>query len=182
MDIFTVSGNIWRHRVGRIEYSVFCWTKLFQNPLSTHWGREHIGVYFAGDIFKWILFDETYHILIHYFTDTNFTDNNHVANVIGPRLTCQAWSQLFPKQCRYSYLLTYQLIINLPNIQNLVHYLFSSWWRLKWKHFPRYWPFVWGIHRSPVNSPHKGQWRGSLMFSLICVWINRWVNNREAGD
>ena len=19
----------------------------------------------------------------------------------------------------------------------------------------RYWPFVWGIHRSPVNSPHK---------------------------
>ena len=34
----------------------------------------------------------------------------------------------------------------------------------------------------PVNSPHKGQWRGSLMFSLICVWINDWVNNREAGD
>ena len=49
-------------------------------------------------------------------------------------------------------------------------------------HFPRYWPFVLGIHRSPVNSPHKGQWRGSLMFSLICVWINGWVNNREACD
>ena len=27
---------------------------------------------------------------------------------------------------------------------------------IKWKHFPRYWPFVRGIHRSPVNSPHKG--------------------------
>ena len=53
---------------------------------------------------------------------------------------------------------------------------------IKWKHFPRYWPFVRGIHRSPVNSPHKGQWRGALMFSLICVWINVWVNNREAGD
>ena len=49
---------------------------------------------------------------------------------------------------------------------------------IQWKHFPRYWPFVQGIHRSPVNSPHKGQWRGALMFSLICVWIN----NREAGD
>ena len=48
--------------------------------------------------------------------------------------------------------------------------------------FPRYRPFVWGIHRSPVNSPHKGQWRGALMFSLICVWINGGVNNREAGD
>ena len=21
------------------------------------------------------------------------------------------------------------------------------WWRIKWKHCPRYWPFVWGIHR-----------------------------------
>ena len=53
---------------------------------------------------------------------------------------------------------------------------------IKWKHFPRYWPFVRGIHRSPVNSPHKGQWRGALIFSLICARINCWVNNREAGD
>ena len=35
---------------------------------------------------------------------------------------------------------------------------------------------------SPVNSPHKSQWRGALMFSLIWAWINGWVNNREAGD
>ena len=53
---------------------------------------------------------------------------------------------------------------------------------IKWKHFPRYWPFVRGIHRSPVNSQHKGQWRGALMFSLICACINGWVSNREAGD
>ena len=53
---------------------------------------------------------------------------------------------------------------------------------MKWKHFPRYWPFVRGIHRSPVNSPQKGQWRGALMFSLICLGINGWVNNRKAGD
>ena len=26
----------------------------------------------------------------------------------------------------------------------------------------------------------KGQWRGTLVFSLICAWINGWVNNREA--
>ena len=43
---------------------------------------------------------------------------------------------------------------------------------IKWKHFPRYWPFVRGIHRPPMNSPHKGQWRGALTFSLI--WINGW--------
>ena len=50
------------------------------------------------------------------------------------------------------------------------------------RHFPRYWPFVRGIHRSPVNSPHKGQWRRALMFSLICAWINGWANNGDAGD
>ena len=53
---------------------------------------------------------------------------------------------------------------------------------IKWKHFPRYWTFVRGIYRSPVNFPHKGQPRGALMFCLICAWINGWVNNREAGD
>ena len=53
---------------------------------------------------------------------------------------------------------------------------------IKWKHFPRNWPFVREIHRSPVNFLHKGQWRGALMFTLIYAWINDWVNNREAGD
>ena len=47
---------------------------------------------------------------------------------------------------------------------------------MKWKHFPHYWPFVWGIHWSLVNSPDNGQWREALMFSLICVWTNGWVN------
>ena len=53
---------------------------------------------------------------------------------------------------------------------------------IKWKHFPCYWPFVREIHRSPVNFPHKGQWRGALMFTLICARMNGWVNNREADD
>ena len=37
---------------------------------------------------------------------------------------------------------------------------------IKWKHFPRYWPFVWGIHRPPVNSPHTG-------LCLCEVWCRR---------
>ena len=36
--------------------------------------------------------------------------------------------------------------------------------------------------RSLVNSPHKGQWRGALMFSLICARINGWINNLDVGD
>ena len=50
------------------------------------------------------------------------------------------------------------------------------------KHSPHYRPFVLGIHRWPVNSLHKGQWCKALMFSLICVWNNRWVNKGDAGD
>ena len=42
----------------------------------------------------------------------------------------------------------------------------------KWKHFPCYWPFVRGIHRPPVTR--------SFDVSLICVWINGWVNNHVA--
>ena len=53
---------------------------------------------------------------------------------------------------------------------------------IKWKLFPSYWPFVRGIHRSLVNSLHNDQWRGALVFSLICTWINGWVNNGKAGD
>ena len=52
---------------------------------------------------------------------------------------------------------------------------------IKWKHFRRYWTIVRVIHRSAVNSSHRGQWRGALMFPLICAWTNGSVNNRDAG-
>ena len=58
----------------------------------------------------------------------------------------------------------------------------SPWWSHQKEIFPCYWPFLRGIHRSPVNSPIKGQWRGALVFTLICARINGWVNNRQAGD
>ena len=53
---------------------------------------------------------------------------------------------------------------------------------IKWKHFPSYWPFGRRNHWSPVNYSHKGQWGRALVFSLICAWINGWVNNRDADD
>ena len=51
---------------------------------------------------------------------------------------------------------------------------------IKWNIFPRYWPFVRGIHQSPVNSPHKGQWRGALMFYLICA-VNKRLSKQSRG-
>ena len=53
---------------------------------------------------------------------------------------------------------------------------------IKWKHLPCNWHFVRGMHRPSVNSSHKGQWRGALMYSLICAWTNRWANNGDADD
>ena len=53
---------------------------------------------------------------------------------------------------------------------------------IKWKHLSRYWHFVRGIHRRTVDSPHIGQWRGALMFSLICAYTYGWANNQNAGD
>ena len=57
-----------------------------------------------------------------------------------------------------------------------------SWWRHQMETFSALLALCAGNSPAPVNSPHKGQWRGALMFSLICTWINGWVNNREAGD
>ena len=53
---------------------------------------------------------------------------------------------------------------------------------IKYKLFRVTGPLCGEFHRPPVNSPYKGQWRGALMFSLICALLNGWVNNDEAGD
>ena len=58
----------------------------------------------------------------------------------------------------------------------------SAWWRHQMETFSALLTLCVGNSPVPVNSPHKGQWRGVLVFSFICVWINDWVNNREAGD
>ena len=58
--------------------------------------------------------------------------------------------------------------VDLKSYSTLYDLLYSHDDIIKWKHFLHYWPFVWGIHRSPVNSPPKGQCRGALIFSLTC--------------
>ena len=56
---------------------------------------------------------------------------------------------------------------------------YNTWWRHQMDAFSALLALYAGNSRSPVNSPHKGQWRGALMLSLICARINGWVNNRE---
>ena len=54
-----------------------------------------------------------------------------------------------------------------------------SWWHHEMETFAVLLAICAG--NSPVNSPHKGQWRGAL-FSLIYARINGWVNNGDASD
>ena len=70
----------------------------------------------------------------------------------------------------------------IANIQWGENWVFNHDDVIKWKHFPWYCTFVQGIHQSLENFSHKGQRPEALMFSLICAWINGWVNNREAGS
>ena len=57
-----------------------------------------------------------------------------------------------------------------------------SWWRHQMKPLSTLLALCVGNSPVPVNSLHKGQWCSAVMFSLICTWINDWVNNHKAED
>ena len=61
-------------------------------------------------------------------------------------------------------------------------YQSCAWWRHQMETFSALLAICAGNSPFPVNSPQKGQWRGALMFSLICARINGWVNTGDAGD
>ena len=66
--------------------------------------------------------------------------------------------------------LTIRIFRSGQNLHDIFHHTFCVHDDvIKWKHFPRYWPFVRGIHRS-------------RLFSLIFAWTNGGVNNGDAGD
>ena len=56
-----------------------------------------------------------------------------------------------------------------------------TWWRHQMETFSVLLALCTGNSPVTVSSPQKGQWRRALMFSLICTWINDWVNKGEAG-
>ena len=59
-----------------------------------------------------------------------------------------------------------------PNLASIT----NTWWRHQME---TYWPFLRGIHPSPVDSPLKGQWHGALMFSLICACMNKQLSKQS---
>ena len=128
------------------------------NATRPHWWLVNIGF---GDGFV------LYHATRHYL-------NKCWPGSIKPYDMRPQWVNYLLFNLVYVFLLTYWMTIpEMLSFHNDV---------VKWKHFPCYCSFVWGILWSLVNSSHKGQWCGALMFSSICAWINGQVNNHEAGE
>ena len=76
-------------------------------------------------------------------------------------------------------------MVSKETVYDLMHEILSlkiTWWRHQMETFSALLAICAGNSPVPGEFPHKGQWRGALMFSLINAWINDWVNNREAGD
>ena len=78
-------------------------------------------------------------------------------------------------------------LTRFDGMQSLTHLFpvityFDTWWRHQMETFSALLAICAG------NSPVPGEFRSqrpvtrALIFPLICVWINGWVNNREAGD
>ena len=78
---------------------------------------------------------------------------------------------------KYVFLHVIYILLQAPVIA------WESWWRHQVETFSVLLAlYMQGIHQSLVNSPHEGQSLGASMFSLICTWINSWVNNPKAVD
>ena len=128
---------------------------------------------------------------------SGYTSNMHIQTMVTLTTQCiqmsrQNWfsSEPWMKFRRHRYqcpwLLWYTISVRISSwfVTSFISDTFMrfSWWRHQMETFSALLALCAGNSPVPVNSPHKGQWRGALMFSLICTWINAWVNNREAGD
>ena len=107
------------------------------------------------------------------------SEKNEHLSPIDPSVEC--WMLL-----RFLIFMVGLIILPIDKIWNChkfapeVKWIISIDWKhddvIKWKPFPRYWPFV------RVKSPHKGQWHVASIFSLICAWNNDCTNTRNSGD
>ena len=80
---------------------------------------------------------------------------NLIPNVLSTRHVCIPWAASKARVCPTCY----NRMEHLPCSERHPHDDV-----IKWKHFPRNWWLALCAGNSPMNSPHKGQWRRALMF------------------
>ena len=114
-------------------------------------------------------------------TTQNRQNDNHLILNIEKRLLLECWKHAFYEQiCQTKE--GHWITRNFSYTSAANQFVRMTWWRHQMEPFSALLALCAGNSPVPLNSPHKGQWRGGLMFSLIFAWINDWVNNREAGD
>ena len=150
------------------------WTGSSVNTLRPRQDGRH----FPDDIFKCVFLNENARISLK--KSLKFVRKVRINNILA-LVQIMAWRRSGDKPLSEPMMVNLLMHICVTRPQwvnkNIAHDDL-----IKWKHFPPYRPFLWGIHWSPLNSPHKGQWCVALIFSLIYTWINGWVNNDEAAD
>ena len=145
-------------------------------------GPRQNGRHFADDIFKCIFLNEN--IIISIKISLKFLPKAPINNI--PALVqIMAWRRPGDKPLSETMMVSLLTHICVTRPQwvkcNHIHVWHLSVWHrwnqrrvalecdadhndaIKWKHFPRYWSFMRGIHRPPMNSPHKGLWSGAFM-------------------
>ena len=161
----------------RKNENIQIWSRysLFKNTGCSLPASSSAALRFAFELWVFVQLLCSFRVLVWYRiyqTDGDF--NFRVPELIGPFLHVQ-FSLPITRPNTTRFCLPYRIHRkNSPYLPQRERYRISVVHDdvIKWRHFPRYWPFARGIHRWPVNSPHKGQWRGALMFSLICFWTN----------
>ena len=172
--------NFWCKQWFDLEFgSVSC--RLVWNG-STFKGTtaDHFTMHFSSD--EWIMFIYGHifthpsilqHIILTYLKHRQ--SESHLAN---DSFHCVFVTKVLYLDSLYPGLCPWAAI----DLLTLTQLWFMSWWRHQMETSYVLLAICAGNSPVMVNSSHKGQWRGALMFSLICVWIKGWVNNREAGD
>ena len=91
--------------------------------------------------------------------------------LIGERVQCVGLVAVAPKSCNWGKLVRNKNVVGVSLVYSI-----------KWKHFPRYMALCAG--NSPVTGEFPAQRPVTRSFdvSLICVWMDCWLNNREADD
>ena len=123
------------------------------------------------DIFIWLMKFLFEYYLVHWFCGFVIRIDSE-NNVMGPRGRCVC-------VCVVCVCMWYGVVCVCVFCLGST-LLYPPWWRHQIETFSALLAICAGIHRSPVNSPHKGQWRGALMFSLICA-LNKRLSKQSWG-
>ena len=109
-------------------------------------------------------------------TWSGMTKTNSVGTRPQPAQNHNQWNKYFNTKA----MAHHKLSVGIAGWYGIVRT--STWWRHQMKTFSALLTLCVGIQRLPVISPHKDQWGGALIFSLICVWTKGWEQNRDNGD